>query len=124
MCHLVCWHLLQDPHNHTATFSDATEAGDQNLGPGQGLWPCQICSLTQRSAGEVRSPPVGTVSLGMSLSSSPEVASARASCLLESSVQGCGFNHIFTAKELSQNHSEGFDINDTACACKTSPLPD
>lgn len=38
--------------------------------------------------------------------------------------QGCGFSHNFTAKELSQNHSEGFGINDTACTCKTSPLPD
>lgn len=78
----------------------------------------------QRSAGEP-TPPVGTVSLGLSLSSSPEVASAHASPVSwrAQSLPRLCFNHIFTAKELSQNHSEGFDLNDTACACKTSPLP-
>lgn len=77
MCHLMCYIYCRTLMTTQPHSPGATEAGDQSLGPGQGLWSHQICSLMQMSAGEPY-PPVGTVSLGSSLSSSPEVASAHA----------------------------------------------
>lgn len=74
-------------------------------GPGQGLWSCQICSLMQRSVGEP-SLPVGTVSLGSSLSPSPEVASAYGICfshLLESSVHTKAVA-LVTSSQPSSSH--------------------
>lgn len=106
VCHLGVLTSTAGPSRPYKSFLQVPLRLESRIwGPGQGLWSCQICSLMQRSVGEP-SLPVGTVSLGSSLSPSPEVASAYGICfshLLESSVHTKAVA-LVTSSQPSSSH--------------------